>query len=645
MKKVLKSGISLILATSALFAVACSSEPASQLLPPYDSREFTEFVLADNGTTDYKIVIEEDATFFEEFAAKELQFFFEDATGAKLPIVYEDEVSYSETAKVLSIGDTTFQQASGVTAEYSELGDSGNKVVTKGNSMILTGAGKRGSLYAVYDFLKYTFNYEFYEKDTWVIDKVEKAFLPNVEQTNIPSFDDVRFGDYSHYDNLGGDVRTAYRQRIHFVDDEMSIGGHIPATLLPYETYGAEHPDWYSGPGDSEWQLCYSNEEMLLEYVERHKQYILANPNSAIASMCDRDYNTWCACENCKAIMASYNLYDSNNNLLMECPEGITGILFKSKAADMLDAWLETEHPEIHMTYYAHAYFKQRTPPVYQNADGSFTLLTNGKGDDDPLKHLNPNLQWQVAAIEANRNFSWEDNASQGTELKKWSVVSNNVIVYEYPQDAANCLLPYDGIHVHADNMRFAKSLGHKAYLFQGNYNTQSGGFYDLRKYVISKLAWNVNYDVDTLINDYMNACFGPAAEPMNELYKSMRARMAYLRENGNYGGHVLGQNIKTVNFPRALVLVWEDLTDKAYDAIAYLKYENPEYYARLFRRIKIEDLTLQYINLSLYRTYYATEDKMALIEEFEYYSKQYGATLYHEAKPMADLITQWKNS
>lgn len=644
MKKVLKSGISLILATSALFAVACSSEPASQLLPPYDSREFTEFVLAENGQTDYKIVIEEDATDLEEFAATELQYFFEEATGARLPVVYEDEVTYSETAKVISIGDTTFQQASGVTANFSELGASGNKVVNKGSAIILTGAQKYGSMYAVYDFLKYMFNYEFYEKDTFTITKTDKAYVPVINQTNIPSFDDFRFGDYSHYDNLGGDVRTAYRQRIHYIDDEVSIGGHIPSVLIPYETYGAEHPDWFSGSGDSEWQLCYSNEELLLEYVERHKQYILANPNATIASMCDRDYNTWCGCDDCKAVMASYNLYDSNGTLLMTCPEGITGIIFKSKAADLLDAWLAEEHPDRHMTYYAHAYFKQRTPPVYTKADGSYQILTNGKADD-PLKTLNPNLQWQVAAIEANRNLSWEDNAAQGAELKKWSVVSTNVIVYEYPQDAANCLMPYDGIHVQVDNMRFAKSLGHKAYLFQGNYNTQSGGFYDLRKYVVSKISWNVNYDVDTLINNYMNACFGPAAEYMNELYMSMRARMAYLRENNNYGGHCLGQNVKATNFPRALVLVWEDLTDKAYAAIDYLKYESPEYYERLFRRIKIEELTLQYINMMLYRTYYTTADKMAYIEEFEYYSKQYGATLYHEAKPMADKIAEWKNS
>jgi hypothetical protein len=142
-----------------------------------------------------------------------------------------------------------------------------------------------------------------------------------------------------------------------------------------------------------------------------------------------------------------------------------------------------------------------------------------------------------------------------------------------------------------------------------------------------------------------MTACFGPAAEYMNELYMSMRARMAYLRQNNNYGGHCLGQNVKAANFPRALVLVWEELTDKAYAAIDYLKYESPEYYERLFRRIKIEDLTLQYINMMLYRTYYTTADKMAYIEEFEYYSKQYGATLYHESKPMADKIAEWKNS
>jgi hypothetical protein len=310
-----------------------------------------------------------------------------------------------------------------------------------------------------------------------------------------------------------------------------------------------------------------------------------------------------------------------------------------------LDKWLAEEYPERHYTYVTYAYFQQRTPPVYRDPrTGEFIVLTNGKADD-PLKSVNPNLRFQVAAIEATRNLSWEDNTSQGEELKRWAKVTPNAIVYEYPQDAANVLLPFDGLHVHADNVRYAYGLGHIAYRYQGNHSTQSGGFYDLRKYVVSKLCWDITLDVETLVKNYITATCGPAASYMRETFEIYRARMTKMREENNYGGHVLGNNLKSRNWPRELMLVIEDLFTQAFDALEPLRYTAPEKYEAYFRRVKIEHLTVQYINLSLYRSYYSTESKNKMIDDFEKYSKKYGASLYHESKPMSDMIALWRRS
>jgi hypothetical protein len=193
--------------------------------------------------------------------------------------------------------------------------------------------------------------------------------------------------------------------------------------------------------------------------------------------------------------------------------------------------------------------------------------------------------------------------------------------------------------------MRFANALGHTSYKYQGNFNTQSGGFYDLRMYVVSKLGWDLSLDPNKLAEDYLRVTCGPAYEYMSELYKVERTRMAQMREENSYGGHCLGNNVKQGNWPRELLLTMQDIVDKAYDAIDYIKYEDPTYYAALFRRIKIEELTIQYINLSLYRSYYSVEDKNALIDEFETYSKMYNATLWSETAPMGEMIAQWRKA
>ena len=109
MKKVLRNSLSIILATTALGLTACGGESNFAPLPPYDDTSYTDYVLAKDGKTDYSIVIGTDADKHEKFAAEELQNLFKEATGATMPIKTEDQVSYSEDAKVISIGDNSFQ--------------------------------------------------------------------------------------------------------------------------------------------------------------------------------------------------------------------------------------------------------------------------------------------------------------------------------------------------------------------------------------------------------------------------------------------------------------------------------------------------------------------------------------------------------
>ena len=641
MKKFLQKSISLALCLTAVSLSACGDR-ATGALPPYGGLEGSGYYLSQSGQSDYSIVISKNASEYETFGAEELQNLFKEATGATLPIVTDDTVSFSDKAKVISIGDNEFQKASGVTVDYNEFKNAGNRVVNKGSAVILLGGADRGSLYAVYDFLNVLLDYEYYEEFTYTIKRSSTVELPVLDEKNIPSIDQALYSDYSHYTSTGKHYHNAWRQRWDYSETDSALAGHTASQLIPFATYYEKHPEWYSSMGE-DWQLCYTNEELLLTYIERCKSYIEANPLSIEMSFTEQDYNTWCQCSSCTQLLRSYDLYDEDGSLLMAAPNSLTGVIFKSRVADALDAWLAEAYPGRVFTYVTYAYFQQRTPPVYRDPNtGTYTLLTNGEADD-PLKSVNPHLRFQVAAIEATRNLSWEDNTSQGEELKRWAVVTPNSIVYEYPQDASNTLLPYDGLHVHADNIRFAKSLGHSAYKYQSNHNTQSGGFHDLRKYVCSKICWDVNLDVETLVQNYLKATCGPAAPYMSEIFTAFRTRIALLREQNSYGGHVLANGLKTANWPRDLMVVIESWFDKAFDALEELKYTAPEKYEVYFRRVKIEHLSVQYINLSLYRSYYSTEDKLALIDEFEHYSKQYGATLYHESKPMADVISQWR--
>jgi hypothetical protein len=201
----------------------------------------------------------------------------------------------------------------------------------------------------------------------------------------------------------------------------------------------------------------------------------------------------------------------------------------------------------------------------------------------------------------------------------------------------------YDGMHVHADNLRFADRLGFKKYFVQGNYNTRSSGFYNLRMYVMAKLMWDTSLDANKLAEDYIKNVYGEAAPYMKELYNAERDRMAYLRNAYGYGAMCLTDYVKTTYWPRPVLVRYQELINKAYDAIEYLKYVDMEKYEKTYRDIKVEEFFISYTTLSLYRMYYSEEDKAKVIDQFEADAAKYRFTNYHESRPMSEVIAQWR--
>jgi hypothetical protein len=118
---------------------------------------------------------------------------------------------------------------------------------------------------------------------------------------------------------------------------------------------------------------------------------------------------------------------------------------------------------------------------------------------------------------------------------------------------------------------------------------------------------------------------------------------MAYLRKNYNYGAMCLTDYVKTNYWPRPVLVRYQELINKAYDAIEYLKYVDMEKYEKTYRDIKVEEFFVTYTTLSLYRMYYSEEGKTEMIDKFEADAAKYRFTNYHESKPMSEAIASWR--
>jgi hypothetical protein len=68
--------------------------------------------------------------------------------------------------------------------------------------------------------------------------------------------------------------------------------------------------------------------------------------------------------------------------------------------------------------------------------------------------------------------------------------------------------------------MKFFLENGVTGIFEQGNAQAISGEFGELRMYIISKLMWNPNVDVDQVMDEFLTGYYGLAAAPIKEYIK-----------------------------------------------------------------------------------------------------------------------------
>ncbi len=610
--------------------------------------EYTDFRLADKGRSDYTVVLPEKASDLESFAAEELVRLFKEATGVELPVVSDSGLTFDENAKYISIGETTLKEDSGLQTEFATLKSSGGRIVNNGSCVFLAGAAEYGTLYAVYDFLGYLFDYEYFDIDAYRLVKKDVVRLPVMDYTNIPDFEYRYFGDMLQYTAYGGDDNHAHRLRIRDLEGNSALSGHTANSLIDPNVYGDKHRDWYGENDGLKYNadgtyntttsfLCYSNEEMTQEYIKNVKSYLQKSPTADSIALTQADFNDWCNCDKCAAATKKYG--NGKTSL-----GAVTQTLFLHKVVPAVNEWLAEEYPGRKVYYKVYAYHQTIDPPAHKDATGKY--IPNGAENGDYSMVLPEDVFVVYANIYADRNVSWGDNPQVAEMIKGWGALTQSLTIYEYGQDALNVCMPYDGLQVHADNIRFAKSVGlNNNYRIQGNYVTMSSGFYYLRVYAATKLMWDSTLDPNQLAREYIETVYGEAAPYMQQMYDAMRLRMVELREKYNYGAMCLTDYVSSRNWPREVLLQYQELIDKAYAAIEHIRYVDEEKYEILVRKIKIEEMFVRYVNCSLYLNRMDTESKTAYIDAFETDAKLYGFKNWHESKPMSEKIAIWRNS
>jgi len=106
-------------------------------------------------------------------------------------------------------------------------------------------------------------------------------------------------------------------------------------------------------------------------------------------------------------------------------------------------------------------------------------------------------------------------NGSFVRDMEEWGAIAPNLFVWHYIIDFMHCLLPFPNLYSLGENIRFFRRFNVRGVFSQGANSVAHAEMAELRAYVLAKLHWNPDYDVDLAIGEFLTGYFGVAAVPI----------------------------------------------------------------------------------------------------------------------------------
>ncbi len=441
-------------------------------------------------TSDYVIVISENASVSEKNAAGKLKQYFEEISGVSLQVVTDDT---QESEKEILVGKTN-REGDLFRIDRSELGDDGVVIRNVGEKIILSGAEQRGTIYAVYTFLEEYFGCRWFTHDLTVIPEAEKLEIPkNIDYTYVPSItfrstdwiSPVRSNEYKAANKLNdgdyGVISAEYGSSVRYAGFfAHTMQGLVDTSLFETEpelfAYGVK-----SGERTTN-QLCLTNPRTLELTIQSVRKRLEQNPDAKIVSVTQNDNQDYCVCENCKKIDKE------------EGSQAGTMLRFVNAIADNI----KEDYPDVMVDTFAYQY--TRKPPK--------------------ITVPRENVIVRLCSIECKFSTPLDsgvtpENDKFVEDIKTWSEICSNLFVWDYTTNYAHYLAPFANFDIIQDNLQFFAENNVVGIYEEGNYTAAEcdGEFAELRCYLLAKLMWNPYCDIDKHMYEFCEAYYGNGAQ------------------------------------------------------------------------------------------------------------------------------------
>ena len=502
--------------------------------------------LVRNGHSAYRIALSGDASANDKKAAGELQKYLNEISGVSVPII---NVPEKEEDSLIWIGSAGRVQNFPTGFDWQKFEEDGFCIRTEGTNLIIAGGTAKGSLYGVYSFLEKYLGCRKFSPTVEVIPKRKTITLHPINDTQIPV---IKWRVELFYEPGYGDW-----QKLDMYTDNWGLFVHTFSTFVPPDKYFKDHPEYFSKVASGripDGQLCLTNPDVLRIVIQELRERIAKEPDKQFWSVSQNDTFGPCECDECKKI-----------NEEEGSPSG-TLLAFVNKVAD--------EFPDKTISTLAYEY--SRAAP----------------------KHIKPrkNVNIMLCSIECNRSKSLEADTGSRSFVKDvmdWTNLTSNIYLWDYVVQFSNYMSPFPNFRVLQPNIRFFAKHGISSVFEEGN-SAFDGDFVELRSYLIAKLLWNPDINVDSVINDFLKGYYGKAAQYIRKYFDVMHDALEASGENLSIYGSPLPS--KTGYLSPKFMKKYIQLFDQAESAVRHEPV--------ILERVQAARLPLQFAQIEQAKAY-----------------------------------------
>lgn len=474
-------------------------------------------------STPASIIISEQATETEQFAAQELRKYIALMTGMDIPVKGEKE---DVKGVIFCVGNNKYtgEYLSGFDNSVTGPGTD-SFVIKSGNSrIILVGGGDRGTLYSVYEFLEQQGCRWFMPgklgevvpvKGKIIINEQKKSYIPDFIQREISTGGGQ---DISHEElidwcaknriNRNFNIRMQRKEYYPFWrkrggDIKWQWIAHNYEWILPNQKYFKDHPEYYAlykgervELGNEKGNVCTTNPDVIRIFADYIIDWFNKNPDGSVFPVSPPDgMIRWCECPECRKL-GGVNFMPGERGSMSR-----RQVVFVNEIAKR----------------------------VYEKHPDRYLLLLAYQITVDPVPDLK--LEKNVVVQVANHGClahgidKCEVNKKMKERFEGWARIahpeSGSPSIWDYfllqiDGMSGSPLAPLPFARTAGDTMGFLKKLGGRYYF------TQAGAvqiYNPLPFYVIAKFTWNTETDFEKLCEDFFDKFYGESARPMKNYW------------------------------------------------------------------------------------------------------------------------------